>query len=74
MLDTVAAAAVKMAAAAVCPARFSDFAGNLTQINRWKNLIPEFFLGKYRITAGRGKFPVLSGRIVANQTINQFLS
>ena len=72
MLDTVAAATVKMTAAAVCPACFSNFAGNFAQINRRKNLLPEFFFGKYRITASCRKFTVRSGRIVTNQTINQF--
>jgi len=44
MLDPVTAAAVEMATATVCPARFSDFKRNLTQVNRGKNLFPEFFL------------------------------
>ena len=73
MFHPVAAAAVKMTAAAGCSTGLAHFAGNFTQINGWENLFPKlsFFIGG--VAAGGREFTVALSGIMTDQTINPLL-
>ncbi len=70
MLNSVAAAAIKMTTPASRPTRRPNLKCNFPQINRFKQFVAKLLIFIRRMPASGRKFAIGSGGIMTDQTIN----